>query len=74
MAVFVCRSSTRSPNAALVTDRKWCSDCAARIASMAMRTLPSVPFLKPTGHGKPTRQFAVQLRDSVVRTDRALKR
>ena len=37
----------------LVTDRKWCGACAARIASTAMRTLPSVPFLKPTGQERP---------------------
>ena len=38
---------------ALVTDRKWCGACAALIASAAMRRLPSVPFLKPTGQDRP---------------------
>ncbi len=38
---------------ALVTDRKWCGAWAALMASMAMRTLPSVPFLNPTGQERP---------------------
>ena len=36
-----------------VTDRKWCGCCAALMASTAIRTLPSVPFLKPTGQERP---------------------
>src|SRR5207247_2117356 len=37
----------------LCTDRKWCFWRAARIASTAILTLPSVPFLKPTGADRP---------------------
>jgi hypothetical protein len=37
----------------LVTDRKWCGCEAAPTASAAIFTLPSVPFLKPTGHDRP---------------------
>ena len=38
---------------ALVTDRKWWGDWAALMASTAIRMLPSVPFLKPTGQDSP---------------------
>src|SRR5882762_10662491 len=37
----------------LVTAMKWCGCEADFTASAAMRTLPSVPFLKPTGHDSP---------------------
>src|SRR2546430_9914621 len=37
----------------LCTDRKWCFWRAARIASTAILTFPSVPFLKPTGADRP---------------------
>ena len=37
----------------LVTERKWCGWHAAPIASSAICTLPSVPFLKPTGIDSP---------------------
>ena len=37
----------------LVTAMKWCGCDADFTASAAMRTLPSVPFLKPTGHDSP---------------------
>ncbi|CFN68686.1 Uncharacterised protein [Bordetella pertussis] len=37
----------------LVTERKWCGCEAALMASTAIFTLPSVPFLKPTGHDRP---------------------
>ena len=37
----------------LVTEMKWWRAAAALIASTAMRMLPSVPFLKPTGHDRP---------------------
>ena len=37
----------------LVTARKRCGCEAAITASAAMRTLPSVPFLNPTGHDSP---------------------
>jgi hypothetical protein len=45
--------------AILCTDRKWCH-AAAWMASVAMRMLPSVPFLKPMGAEMPD-QFAVHL-------------
>ena len=37
----------------LVTAMKWCGCEAAFTASTAIFTLPSVPFLKPTGHDSP---------------------
>src|SRR5438445_155072 len=37
----------------LVTERKWWGVRAAFSASTAMRTFPSVPFLKPTGQESP---------------------
>ncbi len=37
----------------LVTAMKWCGCEADFTASAAMRTLPSVPFLKPTGQESP---------------------
>ena len=49
-----------------VTDRKWCGCDDALIASSAMRTLPSVPFLKPTGHDSPEASSRCTC-DSVVR-------
>ena len=50
----------------LCTERKWCFWRAARIASTAMRTLPSVPFLKPTGADRPEASSRCTC-DSVVR-------
>jgi hypothetical protein len=44
---------------------------AACNASTAMRTLPSVPFLKPTGTGQARRQLAVHLALGGARADRA---
>ncbi|MNT62212.1 hypothetical protein D3C72_1999070 [compost metagenome] len=37
----------------LVTDRKQCGAPAALMASIATFMVPSVPFLKPTGHERP---------------------
>src|SRR3546814_7117378 len=37
----------------LVTARKWCGWAAETTASRAILTLPSVPFLKPTGQDSP---------------------
>jgi hypothetical protein len=45
---------------------KWWRAAAALIASTAMRTLPSVPFLKPTGQESPEASWR-WLCDSVVR-------
>src|SRR5471030_2498819 len=50
----------------LVTDRKWCGCDAALMASTAILTLPSVPFLKPTGHDSPDASSRCTC-DSVVR-------
>ncbi|MCY1244179.1 hypothetical protein D9M72_572380 [compost metagenome] len=50
----------------MVTDRKWCGCDAALIASTAILTLPSVPFLKPTGHDSPEASSRCTC-DSVVR-------
>ena len=50
----------------LCTERKWCFCAAARIASTAIRTLPSVPFLKPTGAERPEASSRCTC-DSVVR-------
>ena len=50
----------------LVTERKWWGLVAARMASTAMRTFPSVPFLKPTGEESPEASSRCTC-DSVVR-------
>src|SRR2546421_584377 len=47
------RVSTIATWPLLCTERKWCFWRAARSASTAMRTFPSVPFLKPTGAERP---------------------
>src|SRR5437879_2884889 len=54
----------------LVTDRKWCGCWAALIASAAICTLPSVPFLNPTGHDSPEASSRCTC-DSVVRAPMA---
>ena len=54
----------------LVTDRKWCGELAERMASTAMRMLPSVPFLKPTGQERPEASSRCTC-DSVVRAPMA---
>ena len=54
----------------LVTDRKWCGELAERMASTAMRMLPSVPFLKPTGQDRPEASSRCTC-DSVVRAPMA---
>ena len=54
-----------------VTDRKWCGADAAWIASTAMRTLPSVPFLNPDRAGQSRRQLAMHLALGRARADRA---
>src|SRR5476649_2166065 len=50
----------------LVTDRKWCGCDEALIASTAILTLPSVPFLKPIGQERPEANSRCTC-DSVVR-------
>src|SRR5437764_1355426 len=50
----------------LVTEIKWWRAAAALIASTAMRMLPSVPFLNPTGHDRPEASWRCDC-DSVVR-------
>ena len=54
----------------LVTERKWWGAEAERMASTAMRTLPSVPFLKPTGQERPEASSRCTW-DSVVRAPMA---
>ena len=55
-----------------VTPRKWCFDAAERSASTATVTLPSVPFLKPTGKDRPDASSRCTW-DSVVRAPIAPK-
>ena len=47
------RVSTIATWPLLCTERKWCFWRAASSASTAIFTLPSVPFLKPTGAERP---------------------
>ena len=47
------RVSTIATWPLLCTERKWCFWRAASSASIAIFTLPSVPFLKPTGADSP---------------------
>ena len=46
-------------------------DARRRIASTAMRMVPSVPFLKPTGHESPEASSPVSLAFGGARPDRA---
>src|SRR5262252_1404940 len=47
------RVATIAQSPCSVTPRNWCGCVAARTASMAICTPPSVPFLKPTGIERP---------------------
>src|SRR5512141_460883 len=53
-----------------VTEMKWWRELAVLIASTAMRMLPSVPFLNPTGHDSPEASCRCDC-DSVVRAPMA---
>jgi len=55
----------------LVTDKKMVGLRAAAMASKAMRVLPLVPFLKPTGQGNPEASFAMNLGFGGAGADRA---
>ena len=47
------RVTTMAASPCFVTERNWWGCMAARIASTAIWTLPSVPFLNPTGIDSP---------------------
>ena len=65
------RVETMAATPCFVTERKWCGCAAERIASIAIWTLPAVPFLKPDRHREARGELAVHLALARARADRA---